>query len=111
MEGQPPQAQEVPLSWIDYDETPILFANQFLAQFQAQEFVIALGQATAPPLIGTAEQIERQAREIEFVPVRTLARIGLTRNRLIELIQALQANLDNHDRAVAAADPRTGGEQ
>jgi len=110
MEGQPPQQHEVPLSWIDFDETPIMFANQFLVQAQPHEFVLSIGQATPPPLIGTPEQIARQAAEIAFVPVRTLTRVGFTRGRLVELISALQANLENHDRGVASHDPRTGDE-
>ena len=30
----------VPLRWIDFDETPIVFTNHFLAQHQPNEFVL-----------------------------------------------------------------------
>ncbi len=107
MPQEPPQQLDVPLSWIGYDDAPILYANQLLVQFQPEGgFVLALGQATAPPLIGTPEQIAAQAAEIEFVPVRTLARFGMTRAKLQEVIAVLQANLENFDRLQAQIDPR-----
>ena len=98
---------EVPLSWVGYDDVPIIYANQFLIQFQPEEgFVMAVGQATAPALIGTPEQIAAQAQQIEFVPVRTLARVAMTRPKLAELIAALEANLSTFDRLKAQSDPR-----
>ena len=56
----------VPLRWIDFDETPIVFTNHFLAQHQPNEFVLTLG--------------------------------GLTRDRLVQLIETLQATPQDHDR-------------
>jgi hypothetical protein len=103
----PPPQIEVPLSWVGYDETPIIYANQFLIQFLPEEgFVIGVGQATAPPIMGTPEQVAEQAAQVEFVPVRTLARVALTRPKLGELIAALEANRDNFDRLKDQLDPR-----
>jgi hypothetical protein len=104
-EGTPPEGINLPVSWIDFHETPIAFSNQAIVQHQPNEFVVTFGQATPPPLIGTPEQVQRQAAEISFVPIRTLARLGMNRERLVELIAALQANLDNHDRSMRASDP------
>lgn len=104
-EPQQPEMQ-IPLSWVNFNETPIAFANQVVCQFQPNEFVVTFGQATGPPLIGTPEEVQEQAKRIEFVPIRTLVRLGMSRARLIELIGVLQANLENHDRAMEAADPR-----
>jgi hypothetical protein len=42
----------IPLEWIDFDETPILFANHFLVQHQLEEFVVSLGQVVGPPPVG-----------------------------------------------------------
>jgi hypothetical protein len=86
------------LEWIDFDEAPIVFANHFLVQHQPDEFVLTLGQVTGPPLVGTPEQIREQARDASEVPIHTLARVGLTRHRLTELIAVLQSTLDDHDR-------------
>ena len=100
MEVMSSSAQEVgaSLEWIDFDELPIVFANHFLVQHQPDEFVLTLGQVTGPPLVGTAEQIRERARETAEVPIHTLARVGLTRHRLTELIAVLQGALDDHDR-------------
>jgi hypothetical protein len=90
----------LPLAMGDFNESPILFANHFLVQFQDDEFVLAVNQVTGPPLVGTPEQVRAQARELSHVPVHTLARVGLTRHRLIELIALLQERLEEHDRGV-----------
>jgi hypothetical protein len=92
----------LPLEWIDFEETPILFANHFLIQHQPNEFVITAGQTTGPPVVGTPEQIREQARGFSRVEIHTLARIGLTRDRLVELIGLLQATLQEHDRLGAS---------
>jgi hypothetical protein len=88
------------LEWIDFEEQPIVFANHFLAQYQPDEFVLTMGQVTGPPAVGTPEQIRELARGADHVPIHTLARIGLTRHRLTELIDILQATLEDHDRLV-----------
>jgi hypothetical protein len=85
------------LKWVDFDEDAIVFANAFLIQHQPDEFVISIGQATGPPVVGTPEQV-REAADSSPVPILTLARFGLTRHRLSELIAVLQATLDDHDR-------------
>jgi hypothetical protein len=93
---------DLPLAWMDFDDTTILFANHFLVQHQPEEFVVSLGQVTGPPVTGTPEQIREQVGELSHVPVFTLARVGLSRHRLAELIGLLQAALDEHDRAQRA---------
>ena len=102
-----PDRIALPLSWVGYEEFPILYCNQLLIQFQAESsFVIGFGQATMPPLIGTPEEVAEQAADIEFVPVRTVARVALTPETLREVIAMLQANLENFERLQAQIDPR-----
>jgi len=107
MEAHDPQGDsvEVPLSWIGLDELPILFANQFIIQHQPNEFIFTVGQMAPPALLGPPEVVAEQAREITHIPVKPLARIGMTRHRLAELIAVLQANLENHDRKMREMDP------
>jgi hypothetical protein len=93
----------VPLRWIDFDETPIIFTNHFLVQHQPNEFVLTLGQVTGPPVVGTPAQIREQARSVDRVPIHTVARMGLTRDRLVQLIEVLQATLQDHDRIVGTS--------
>jgi hypothetical protein len=95
----------LPLSMSDFDESPILFANHFLVQPELDEFVITLSQVTGPPLVGTPDEMRAQAREHGGVPVHTLARVAVTRRRLIELIELLQARLQEHDRLLADREP------
>lgn len=107
MPPQPPQQVEIPLSWVGYDESPIMYANQFMIQFQPEDgFVMGIGQATGPAIIGTPEQVAEQVAEIEFVPVRTLTRVAFTEKKLRELVAALEANLQNFEQARAQSDPR-----
>jgi hypothetical protein len=68
--------------WHHLDSTPILFANQFLVQHQPDEFFMTIGQAPG----------------LSPVPVYTIARVGLTRHRLVELIAVLEEKLAEHDR-------------
>ena len=86
------------LEWVDFEEQPIVFANHFLVQHQPNEFVLTLGQVTGPPVVGTPEQVREQARGAGRVPIHALARVGLTRLRVLELINVLQATLEDHDR-------------
>jgi hypothetical protein len=86
------------LEWVDFEEQPIVFANHFLVQHQPNEFVLTLGQVTGPPVVGTPEQVREQARGASHVPIHALARVGLTRLRVLELINILQATLEDHDR-------------
>jgi hypothetical protein len=85
------------VKWVDFDEETIVFANSFLVQHQPEEFVISLGQVTGPPIVGPPDQV-REAAATAPVPVLTLARFGLSRHRMTELIALLQATLDDHDR-------------
>lgn len=93
----------LPLQWTDFEETPILFSNHFLAQHQPNEFILTFGQVTGPPVVGTPEQIRVQSRGLSHVPIQTVARTGLTRDRLVELIEVLQATLREHDRVLGSS--------
>jgi hypothetical protein len=86
------------LEWVGFEELPIVFANHFLVQHQPNEFVLTVGQVTGPPVVGTPEQVREQARGATHVPIHALARVGLTRRRVVELIEILQVTLEDHDR-------------
>jgi hypothetical protein len=93
-----PDAIQIPAVWIGGDETPILLVNQFLGQFQDNEFILTFGQFAPPALIGTEKERREQVKEISFVPVKALARFTLTRSRLEELIGVLEETLKNHEK-------------
>jgi len=104
-DSQPPERQ-VPLSWVGYDEVPIVYANQFLVQHQDGQFVVAFGQFTLPALLGSPEELEEQLSEIEFVPVRPLNRFVLPEGKMRELIAVLEASLSKAERFGQPDDPR-----
>jgi hypothetical protein len=93
----------LPLQWVDFEETPIVFSNHFLAQHQLDEFVLTFGQVTGPPVVGTPEQMREQTLDFDHVPIQTVARAGLTRHRMVELIELLQAALREHDRVAGSS--------
>lgn len=94
-----PQPISRPLRWEDHEDTPILFANQLLVQHVQNEFVISFGQMTPPPWPRPPSQEELDA--FKYVPVKTIARIGLTPDRLLEMIKVLQANYRNYQATKA----------
>lgn len=98
---QTTHAYGLPLAWIGFDEAPIEFANHFLVQHQPHEFVLTLGQVTGPPVVATSDERGDPVGDRDHVPIMTLARVGLTRHRLAELITLLQAELDEHDRLMS----------
>ena len=99
----PGAEHSLPLQWQEFEDTPIFFSNHFLVQHQPNEFVLTLGQVTGPPVVGTPDQVRAQARDIGHVPIHTIARTGLTRDRLVELIGILHATLDEHDRMLGSS--------
>lgn len=91
--------REVPLTWIGIEDVPILTINQMLGQaLTPQEFILTLGQVAPPVLLGTEEQRREQLQMITFAAVKPVARIGLTRQRVEELIRILTETLHTADK-------------
>jgi hypothetical protein len=97
--AEEPQSLQLPLVWVGGDEKAILFANQFLGQFLQDDFLLTIGQLAPPTLLGSPEERQAEARALDFVPVKVLARFGLTRGRVEDLIEVLQQTLKNYDEA------------
>jgi hypothetical protein len=107
---QEPEGIAVPLVWVGVEETPILFCNQMVSQFDQdlETFLITFGQVSPPALMGTPEQMREQVEQIAYLPVRAVARISVSRPRMAELHAVLGANLDNLEQArkIQPGDPR-----
>jgi len=91
---------EVPVVWAGVEDVPILYANTFVCQWDVVSqggFILTIGQLTPPALIGTPEEVRDQAEQVSYVPVRAIARIGVTRAKLAELIAILTINRDSYD--------------
>jgi len=87
----------VPIVYVGGEDVPVLLANQFVIQHEQNEFVLTLGQVTPPILLGTLEERREQAQKLAYVPVKVVARVAFTRERLVELIEVLQEHLRKYD--------------
>lgn len=81
--------------WVGMEDNPVLMANAFVAQFVNEEFTLTFGEFSLP----FAAPPDEQPNGPLNVPVRVVARIGMTRQRLEELVGVLQHNLKSHDSA------------
>jgi len=88
----------VPIVYVGAEDVPILLANQFIIQHEQSEFILTLGQMTPPILLGTPEERREQAQKLAYIPVKIVARIAFTRDRLVELIQMLEEHLRKFDK-------------
>ncbi len=88
---------EIPVVYIGVEDVPILFANSFVVQHQQNEFIITVGQIQPPLLLGSPEEVREQAKRTAYVPVKVVARLALTRGRLLELLEVLTENLRRYD--------------
>ena len=102
----------VPVAWVGPEDVPILAANAFVSQYDPQTLdalILTIGQLTPPAIMGaTPEEREEQARQVTYVHVKPIVRLGLTIARARELIATLQANLDQLEEAIKLhpGDPR-----
>jgi hypothetical protein len=103
------EGRQVPLVWENLDNLPVLLANQFIVQHFQDEFIITVGQTVPPALLGDEQARTAQLQQVEQVTARPIARIAFTRTRLIELVQALEAQREIYDRIQEARDEEIGG--
>jgi hypothetical protein len=101
---------ELRIVWTGAEDVPLLFANSFVVQFDVDlgAHILTVGQLVPPALVGTPEEMREQAGQLDFVTVKTIARMAFTPARMAELIGALQANVDQMERAtkLRPGDPR-----
>ena len=100
------------LDWSGLEDLPVQFVNRFVVQHDAaaNEFYLNVG-AVSPPLI-MGSDVDRIAaaaklRERGTIPVHPVARLGLTPERVLELIRALQTNYRNYQESQALREAAT----
>jgi hypothetical protein len=106
-----PEPIRVPVIWAGVEDVPILYANTFISQYDQTSmgtFIITVGQLTPPALLGTPDEVQEQAEQVTFIPVRPVARLAISRSKMEELIAILQANREMFDEQVklSGKDPR-----
>jgi hypothetical protein len=67
----------------------MLTANQFALQLDGEQAFLTAGLVTPPILLGSPEEQREQAERLSYVQVRVVARLGMTKNRLVELRQLI----------------------
>jgi hypothetical protein len=101
--------RQIPLTWENVEDVPVFFANQYVCQFNQDEFVLTIGQMTPPMLLGELQDRAEQLQRLEYVPVKPLARIAFTYSRLVELIQVLEINREQYEQAERMRNEGMGG--
>jgi hypothetical protein len=93
----------VSVIWPDVDDQPVLRANQFLGQMSPdasgapEEFILTIGYISPPVMLGSPEEQAATMAALGAVSVRTLTRVSMSRSRLGELLQLLQAAVSQYD--------------
>ncbi len=89
---------ELPLFFLGAEDTPIVFANLLVVQHQNKEFILTFAQYSPPLLMGSDEERVTQAKNMPYVPVKVIARIGMTPERMKEVIDTLTLNYKKFER-------------
>lgn len=92
MTAEDKDSVELPAIVTGADEVPILFSNIMIVQHQEKEFILSFCQASPPLTIGPPEAQLEQMRSMPYLPIKVVARIGMTPQRMTELIKILQVN-------------------
>jgi hypothetical protein len=102
-----PKQVQIPASWVGAEDLPVQFANAFVGLVGPDEIFLTIGSYTPPATTGTPEEREAQIRAITYIPIKPIARIGLTAARLDELIRTLEETRKNYENLMKAI--QTGG--
>jgi hypothetical protein len=103
---------EVPVVWLGPEDIPIVYVNAMVSQFELgtlDALIVTLGQMTPPAIVGASDEERReQLEQVAYVPIKPVARLGLTIARARELVATLEANLDQLEDAkrMRPEDPR-----
>lgn len=88
----PEEGIEIPLFMVGAEDVPIIFSNLAVVQHEDREFILTFAQYTPPFAFGPADQAQEQIQRMPYLPVKAVARIGMTPERLEQLIDVLRAN-------------------
>ena len=89
-----PEQIEIRVNWDESRGMPISFSNVFLIQQTPSEFYLTFGVVEAP-FIGTQAPTPAEVEQIKRDGVRAkpLIRLALPPQRMVELLQLIQAQL------------------
>ena len=84
----------LPFFFIGTEDVPIQLSNLQAIQHVQQEFIITFAQFAPPLVLGTPEEQKEQIKAKPYLAVKTVARLAMSPERVLDLIQALQGNYD-----------------
>ena len=90
----PEEQIELPFFFIGTEDVPIVLSNLQVVQHVQQEFIITFGQFSPPIVHGSPEEQQEQVKSKPYLPVKTVARVAMSPQRVADLITALKSNLD-----------------
>jgi hypothetical protein len=97
------QTVAIPLAWVGLDDAPITYVNQMILQMgepnHPSEFLLTFGQLHPPVLLGDPDQNQAQLQAMPYVPVRVVAKLALSEQRVRELHGVIEKVLGNFDQA------------
>ena len=92
------QERRLPIVREGIEDVPILFANDFVVQFLDTEFILTVGQLQPPVVIGSAEERREQLDKAGYVSVQVIARLGLTEQRMGQLVEVLNQHWERYQK-------------
>lgn len=95
--SQIPQQVQVQAIWIDDLDVPVHFSNAFSVAPVKNEFLLTF--ACAIPPVVTPDLTPEQMKALRF-QIKPLVRIGMTPDRVVELIQLLQTQLSAYSQTI-----------
>ena len=100
--AEQPQQYKITGKWVEVENSPIQFTNQMLVQHIGNEFVLTFGYMTPPAFLSPPSQEDLEAIDYS-IPINPIVRLGMTPDRMLELIKTLQENYRNYQAGVAAS--------
>lgn len=97
----------VPLVWLGVEDEPVRAVNQAYSQFDPKGlFILTLGMANPPPLMGGTGQNRKTLEAIDAVTVTTVARLAMTEAHAEAVMKILQTNLKQFRRMKKAGEAK-----
>lgn len=107
-----PQLHVVAVTWPGLEELPILLATSFATSLLSEhEILLAIGQATAPIIPGDEETQASALMALESIEARPVARLVLSPQRAVELIELLSKVVALQKQVAGTDDKGDGGDE
>lgn len=74
----------MPIVWVGAEDLPVSFVNHFVGQVHEGEVFLTFGVLVPPALMGDPEEVKTQVQLLDVVPIRSVARLSTTPQRIRE---------------------------